>query len=168
MAVRLGRLTDSAYITERLAPMSYTVCAAPGYLARHGAPATPADLMRHDCLVTPVQEGSATWRFRDARGATEDVTVEARLAVSNATAALNCAAAGMGVVMLNSWYVAPKLASGELVRLLEGYQATTSSFDSAFWLVYPSRNYIPRKVRLFADFLKQHYRRGGMGEAVRG
>ncbi|MCW5731549.1 MAG: LysR family transcriptional regulator, partial [Alphaproteobacteria bacterium] len=51
LAIRIGRLEDSSLIARRIAPARRVVCGTPDYFARHGVPAEPADLARHNCLL---------------------------------------------------------------------------------------------------------------------
>lgn len=165
IAVRLGRLADSSLIAHRLCDMVYVVCASPEYLRRHGRPKTPADLERHECLRYPVQGYGARWSFREGDGPAFDVRVRGRVVASNGLALRQCAVAGMGILMLPRWNVAEELRSGRLVELFPEHQATASEFDTAAWMLYPSRGYLPLKVRAFADFLKAKFEHGAPAEA---
>jgi DNA-binding transcriptional LysR family regulator len=71
----------------------------------------------------------------------------------------------MGIVLLPRWTVAAYLRSGELVDVFPGVDATHSEFDAAAWLVYPTRRYLPLKVRVFADYLKRAFEHGPPAEA---
>lgn len=154
VAVRLGRMAESSLVARRLCAMRYAVCASPAYLERAGTPRAPADLAAHQCLRFPVPGQPARWRFRDRNdGAIAEVAVSGRVIATNGIALRALAAAGMGVVMLPRWNVAGELRSGRLVELLGGFEGTTSEFDLAAWAVYPSRAYLPLKVRAFVDHL---------------
>lgn len=65
------------------------------------------------------------------------------------------------------WCLAQELRSGALVELFPDHHATASEFDIAAWLLYPSRSYLPLKVRAFADFLKEKFRDELPAEAAR-
>ena len=65
LAVRITRLADSSLVARRLAADRLVVCASPAYLARHGRPATPADLVGHNCLHYSLVPQTGEWRFRD-------------------------------------------------------------------------------------------------------
>lgn len=165
VAVRLGRLADSSLVAHRLCEMVYAVCASPDYARREGWPKSPADLSRHECLRYPVQGYGARWRFRRGDEAPFEVPVRGRVVASNGVALRQCAVAGMGIIMLPRWNVADELRSGTLVELFPDYRATASEFETAAWLLYPSRSYLPRKVRAFADFLKDKFKHGAPAEA---
>jgi DNA-binding transcriptional LysR family regulator len=63
----------------------------------------------------------------------------------------------MGITLLPDWLVSEHLSSGELVSLFTDYQVTATDFDSAIWLIHPSREYLPGKTRAFRDFLLEKY-----------
>jgi DNA-binding transcriptional LysR family regulator len=165
LALRLGRLTESTMIAHRLCDMVYVAAASPEYLRRRGQPKTPSELEHHECLRYPVTGYGPRWRFRAAGGVVTEVPVHGRVVATNGVALRQCAAAGMGVLMLPRWNIAEELRSGALVELFPDYQATASEFDNGVWLLYPSRSYLPLKVRLFADFLKEKFKHGAPAEA---
>jgi DNA-binding transcriptional LysR family regulator len=165
LALRLGRLTESSLIAHRLCDMVYVVCASPEYLRRNGRPKIPIELERHECLRYPVQGYGPRWRFRQSDGAILEVPVRGRVLATNGIALRQCAVAGMGVLLLPRWNVAEELRSGALVELFPDQQATASEFDLGAWMLYPSRSYLPLKVRTFADFLKEKFKHGPPAEA---
>ncbi len=84
--------------------------------------------------------------------------VGGRLHTSNAVALKQCALDGMGVILQARWIVGRELREGRLVDLFPDYEATAAAFESpAVWLVYPSRAYLPLKVRVFVDFLARKF-----------
>lgn len=165
LALRLGRLTESSMIAHRLCDMVYVAAASPEYLRRRGQPNTPSELEHHECLRYPVAGYGPRWRFRATGGVVTEVPVHGRVVATNGVALRQCAVAGMGVLMLPRWNIAEELRSGALVELFPDYQATASEFDNGAWMLYPSRSYLPLKVRLFADFLKEKFKHGAPAEA---
>jgi DNA-binding transcriptional LysR family regulator len=163
LAVRLGSLTDSSLIAVPLLRMRYRVCASPGYLRRHGRPREPGDLAGHACLRFPLPGFRSRWRFRDLGGAEQDVAVGGRIVISNALGLLDCALADAGVVLLAEVMLADALRDGRLVDLFPDHEVTATDFDSAAWFVYPSRDYVPLKVRVFMQALREavHHRMAG-------
>lgn len=156
VAVRLGSLSDSAYVATRLCAEPFAVCASPDYLARHGRPEQPAALAGHACLRLALPD-HGTWRFRDQRGRVENVAIRARVVISNALALKHCAMGGMGVTLLPRWVAQRELANGDLVQLFGNYTVGAPEFDVPVWLLYPSRRYLPLKVRVFAQFVREAY-----------
>lgn len=62
----------------------------------------------------------------------------------------------MGLALLPHWLIDEDLRAGTLVNVFPEYEVTATDFNTAAWLVYPTRAYVPLKVRVFIDFLKQY------------
>ncbi len=121
VAVRIGRLDDSALVARALGEVPRVVCAAPAYLRRHGTPKAPEDLRKHECLrfggLTPGRE----WTFqRDGKAVR--VAVGGRFDCNVGEPVIDAARAGAGVVMALGYQVADELTSGRLVRLLRKFE----------------------------------------------
>ncbi len=159
VGLRLGRFADSTLVATKLCEMPYALCASPAWVARHGPLRTPADLEGLPVVRFPVSGVAATWRFRRKREEVE-VPVTARLSAANGVALRLAAEAGLGATLLPRWNVADALARGTLVPLLPGWTGTVSEFDGAAWVLYPSRAFLPAKVRVFVDWLKAEFRDG--------
>jgi DNA-binding transcriptional LysR family regulator len=160
MAIRLGRLADSALVASRLAPTRYVVAASPGYLAVHEPITSPGDLRRHSCLLFPYAGFRSRWVFRDRSGELSEVPVRGRTMISSAIGLEHCALAGMGVTLLAEWLIGEHLRAGRLVKLFDDHDVTPApaNFDTAIWFVYPSRAQMPLKVRVFSDFVRDAFR----------
>lgn len=154
LAVRLGLLTDSTLISQQLMRTHYAVCASPEYLKRSGQLEKPIDVEHHNCLLFPLAGFRSRWIFRDGREISE-ISVHGQTLISSAIALQQCAIAGMGLALLPYWLIDDDLQAGTLVNLFPDYEVTATDFNTAAWLVYPSRAYVPLKVRVFVDFLKQ-------------
>jgi DNA-binding transcriptional LysR family regulator len=123
VAVHIGVLRDSSLVAHRLAPNARFACAAPGYVARRGAPAAPADLRDHACLALRENDEDVTlWRFRapgaGPAGPETTVRIRPRLASNDGDVVHAWAVAGEGVIVRSEWSVADDLRAGRLVRLL--------------------------------------------------
>ena len=165
VALRLGPRIEGALVATKLFDTRYHAVASPAYLEHAGRPTRPSDLARHQGIVFPYPGYRSRWRLRargsDAavRGAksvpsVDEVLPRATLTVSSALAIRRAALNGLGVALLADWTVADDLASGELVDLFPDHEASAADFDTAAWLVYPTRNYVPVRVRAFIDHLK--------------
>ncbi|MEM8639958.1 MAG: LysR family transcriptional regulator [Cyanobacteria bacterium P01_G01_bin.54] len=157
LAIRLGKLADSSLIAQRLISTRYHVCASPTYLEQHQPPQQPQDLQHHPCLCFPLPGFRSQWRFRDPDGQRLGVPIQGKVMISNAIALQQCAIAGMGVALLADWLIANDLAAGRLVDLFPDYAVTATDFNTAVWLVYPSRAYLPLKVQVFKNYLCEHF-----------
>lgn len=155
LAIRLGLLADSTLIAQRLLQTHYFVCASPQYLNQRGHPQIPSNIENHNCLLFPLPGFRSKWRFRDTDRQESDVLVRGDTIISNAIALQQCAIAGMGLALLPNWLIGKDLRDGTLIDVFPGYAVTATEFNTAAWLIYPSRAYVPLKVRVFIDFLKQ-------------
>lgn len=157
VAIRLGLLADSALIAQRLMQTHYAVCASPDYLKRHGQPQKPTDIAHHHCLLFPLEGFRSRWIFKDRHGTISEVPVQGRTIISNAIALQQCAIAGMGLALLPDWLVNEDLEAGRLLNLFPDDEVTATAFNTAAWMVYPSRTYVPLKVRVLIEFLKAKF-----------
>lgn len=80
------------------------------------------------------------------------------LVLSPAGALRDAALDGLGPALLPDWLVGRDVAEGRLVHCLAAWEVTATSFDTAAWLVYPSRSYLPGKTRAMIDFLRREER----------
>lgn len=157
-AVRVGDMPDSSLVSVRVADNRRLCVATPQYLAQHGTPSTPADLAQHDCL-TLSSEASQTrgWAFRMPLpgGDFEIVHVRPRgqLDCSDGQVLYEWCLAGHGIAWRSTWEVEQEIASGLLVPVLEDFAAP----PNGVYVVFPQRKLLPLRVRLWIEFLKQHF-----------
>jgi DNA-binding transcriptional LysR family regulator len=154
LALRLGATPDTSLIGLPLRRVRYRVVASEAYLRLHGRPRVPADLAHCDCLRFPLPGFKTEWQFRGRDGPIESVAVHGWLVLSTALALHRAALDGLGPTLLPDWQVGADLAAGRLVDLFPAHEATATRFDSGVWLLYPSRAYVPGRVRAVVDFLK--------------
>ena len=153
VAVRIGRLSDSALIARKLAPLRRVVCASPDYLAARGVPLTPADLAHHDCLSYTNMSPTEEWSFAAPDGRPLAVTIRGRLRVNNGDALRMAALGGLGLTYQPTFIVGPDLEAGRLVPVLADYVHQ----DGGVYAVYPHSRHLTPKVRAFVDFLAERF-----------
>ena len=156
LAVRVGTMQDSSLIAKRLIPLRYHVCASPAYLRRAGRVTKPSDIADHDCLLLLVPGFRTSWKFKQPGGKAVEVPIRGTITISAAVSMRECAVAGMGLALLPQWLIEKQLEDGSLVSVLPNFQVSATDFNSAVWLVHPSRSQVPLKVRLAMDFLQTH------------
>lgn len=154
LAIRLAPAPSGDLISTRLGRTRYLVCASPRYLKAHDAPTKPQDLSAHACLRYALPGLRSVWKFQGQDRDITEVAVNGPVTISNAMALRQAACLGLGVALLADWLVAAELEKGRLVTLLPDYAATATEFDTGAWLLYPSRDYLPRRTRAVIDFLK--------------
>lgn len=153
VAIRIAELADSSLVARKIAPVRRILCATPSYLARHGAPKTFDDLAEHNCLTHVAGEA---WRLEGPAGPVA-FRPNGALMTNSSEVVREAVLAGIGVGLRSTWDIGPELASGKLVQILPDYEG---SKNIAVHAIYPSRQFLPVKVRLFIDFLADLY--GGM------
>jgi DNA-binding transcriptional LysR family regulator len=154
LALRIGPLGDSSLVARRIGEFERIVCAAPRYLERRGRPASPVELRRHDCLHYSNIGVREEWTLQNVGAAAqglgkESVEVRGPLCANNGDLLRRCAIAGMGICALPSSLVADDLKEGRLERVLSDWQGPTLTL----WALWPSRRFVPAKVRAFVDYL---------------
>ncbi len=149
VCIRFGEPPDARVMARHLAANRRLLCAAPSYLAVHGAPALPQDLMRHSCLgIRQGDEAYGVWRLTSGKR-TETVKVRGGLSTNDGEIAVNWALEGHGILMRAEWDIAKYLSSGRLVQVLEHWQTPPADI----YAVYPQRLQTAARVRAFVDFL---------------
>lgn len=145
LAIRIGRLRDSSLVARRVGHMITALFATRAYLKRAGTPRTPADLMRHNCVLFRSHNGRDTWHLRD--GSREfPVQVEGSISVDEIRTLHQAILAGVGIGS-TSLFASTQMKA--LVRVLPRY--TTA--DLPISIVSPSRRLEPARVVLLRDFL---------------
>lgn len=131
----------------------YAAAAAPAYLARHGMPAHPRDLLDHACLPGRLARGGmVTWEFERAGEVVKLDPLGPLVVNLGGAVELSVAAAlgGAGILYLFEAWVQPHFESGALVPVLPEWWL---SFPGPF-LYYPGRRLVPAPLRAFIDFVK--------------
>ncbi len=154
LALRHGPLPDSTHHARLLAPAHRVACASLAYLARHGTPQQPQDLLRgHVCLSYYVRHGRLDqWTFSTSAGAAPCVVkVQGPLLCNDASVAQQWALQGRGVLYQSELALAPALRCGALVRLFPGHVGD----PVPLYAVFPSARFLPAKVRALVAYLGQ-------------
>src|ERR1700722_17563975 len=116
-AIRLGRLPDSTATAKLIATIPRVVVASPDYLARHGAPETPEDLVRHRIVGGSAAAGPTAWRF-ERDGEVSAIKLEPHFSTDENEGAIAAAAAGFGITSTSGWACRREFEDGTLVRVL--------------------------------------------------
>ncbi|MDR6603313.1 DNA-binding transcriptional LysR family regulator [Achromobacter deleyi] len=146
VAIRIGGESDSRLVRRVLAPHRLITCAAPEYLERHGAPATPDALNQHHTLVYTHAGQRVPWRFA-IQGLARQVPMNGRLRLGHTEALRDAALAGDGIAQLGAFLVADDLRAGRLMPVLE----SVAPPGAPVCAVYPHRRHLSPKVRVLID-----------------
>lgn len=152
LAIRLGPGVSGDLIAVKLMDTRYRVVASAAYCAAAPPLIRPGDLAGHSCIRLPLPGFRSHWQFLGPAGG-ETVAVAGDLMISSVLAIRQAALDGLGVALLADWLVDADIAAGRLIALLPAHRVTATAPDTAAWLVYPSRRFMPHKVRLMIDFL---------------
>jgi DNA-binding transcriptional LysR family regulator len=155
-AIRIGLLRDSSLVARRIAPARSVVVASPDYLARKGRPATPGDLMAHDCLIYTGRV-AGDWQFCSGRR-TVSVRPNGRLRSDSGEAIVEWAIAGLGIAEAPTFIVSDAIDRGALEPLLLDHP----TLEYGIYAVRPPGSYVPGKVRVLIDTLVERF--GGVPE----
>lgn len=150
VALRPGHLPESSLVTRKVADLHSVLCAAPDYVAAHGAPRSPADLCAHNCLGYSYSVEPDVWHF-ERDGTTHTVPVAGSCSINNSEALCRVVLDGAGITRLPTFVAGPLLATNELVSLLGEYAMPSKPLH----VLYPDRQYLPQKQRVFLDYLVQ-------------
>lgn len=151
VAIRLGDLADSSLIRRHLGQTGFVLCASPNYLQTRGTPATPADLMKHNCMRYMFDGRPLPWEFLiDSRWRT--IPVRGSFNSDSGEALKNAALAGLGVTRLLSLQIKEELETGQLISLFPRQLPPGLVLQAVFT---HRRNLSPR-VQVFLDFLSAH------------
>jgi DNA-binding transcriptional LysR family regulator len=148
LAIRAGNLQDSTLIARRLAPCRSVICASPNYLAKHSAPQSPEDLIKHNCINYAYFSGGSEWTFHGESGPLK-VKVAGNYQVNNSEALHQATLSGLGIAKIPTFIVGEDINQGKLVPLLREYSLSMQNF----YAVFPERRHLPAKVRVFIDFI---------------
>ena len=149
VAIRLGHLNTPGLVARKLGDSPFVTVAASTYLSSRGTPASPAELITHNCLVYSNQDNPLEWTFVSNAGQ-RSVAVTSNYRSNNLLALKDAAIAGIGIASLPLWMVDSEIKSGLLKPVLD------RTYTPAFGIhaVFPSARQIPAKVKLFVDFIQ--------------
>lgn len=153
VALRIGELGDSSFKALRVGSVRRVLCASPDYLARHGLPASPEDLVNHPIIVATNLSTNIEWRFMQ-EGKPLAVRIKPRLSVTSNDSAIEAAVRGLGITRVMSYQVAPELEAGKLKILLSEYEAAPVPIH----ILHREGRYAATKIRSFIDLMAERLR----------
>lgn len=158
LAIRLAPAPKGDLISTRLVRTRYRVVASPAYLRGREIGPDPRVLSSLACLRFSLPNFDDQWQFQKGGADAFSVVVRGGLMASNALALRQAALSGMGVALLPDWLVDQDVKAGRLSQLFTDYQSTATDFETSAWGLYPSRAYLPRKVKAMLEFLRTQLR----------
>lgn len=151
LVIRLGHLADSGFKGRKLADYGIALVASPDLLKGQEL-AQAEDLCRLPWIGNSNLVGPPCWTFNHPRRGEVEVRVNPGHESNSATAIRALALAGLGLAVLPEWLVLDDLANGRLVRVLPPYSLAPQPVH----VLFPNSAHLPRKSRVFIDFLAEH------------
>ena len=153
ITIRVGPLSDSSLVLVPLGSVSRIIAASPDYLARHGTPQQPSDLLAHNCLLLSGFARLAQWPMIKG-GKRILLPVKGNVTCDSADVLLDLTLAGIGITRFGDFLAERAIAEGQLIALLVDCHDPDPTPISA--LILPGRQNIPR-VRAMINFLRAAY-----------
>lgn len=154
--VAAGKPRDSSLTARKIASYRNLLVASPGYLAAHGTPEVPADLLRHACLGFTGYTGWPDWPLMKA-GRRETVRPTCALVADSTEVLLGAAIEGAGITFTADWLAGPALRAGALVEVLPGWSGKE---NGGVYAILPPGRLVPAKTRLFVDAVARAIKAG--------
>jgi len=151
IALRAGDLPNSALIARRLAPLHSVLCASEAYIVQHGMPKTPLELVEHNCILYSYHPVMNEWVFIKNDDESR-VRVTGNYQVNNSEALLESLRQGLGIGRLPTFVAGEDIQAGKLVPVLSDFEMP----HKTLFAVFPEKQYLPEKVRVFIDFMIEH------------
>ena len=151
--IRTGEIADTRLMSRKLGVFRHRMVASPAYLAQHGTPLTPEDLLGHACLHHRYMNSGRLEPWPLMRNGVDlKLDLPETAVVSTIEPLLYLAEQGFGVACLPPFAVNRQIEAGTLVALLDGSLRDAGSFR----VLWPASRYLPPKTRVFVDFLADH------------
>lgn len=152
VAVRAGPMKDSSLVARKLGGTRMVIVGEPGYLARHGIPTTPQELLTHNRLGANYARAQPGWPLRYA-GEKSVVPVTGNAQASDGEALRHLALAGLGLARLAAFQVSEDIAAGRLLPVLD--DCNPSDIEEVHAVYVGQGGYLPLRVRALLDFLAE-------------
>jgi len=152
-AVRIGAVRGQNLVARRVGSTRLVCCASPAYLAAHGEPRAPDDLVKHACLLYQYAPQRDTWPFTDKQGEERRIRVSGPAYANNGAFLAALARDGIGIAYEPDFIVGNDVRAGRLVPILRAFTVSVGAIN----VVYASRRHLSAKVRAFSEFLAPHF-----------
>ncbi|WP_407279308.1 LysR family transcriptional regulator [Aromatoleum evansii] len=152
LALRFCKTPPEDVVAKRIFTMQTVICAAPAYLARHGMPRHPRELVDHQCFSFLLSD-NRIWHLIDRAGAEVAIPVRGRVQFNEPASILDATLAGHGLAILPTYLCCNELGDGRLVRVLTDYTPRIDFGRHLYACYMPSRARLP-KVKVLIDELE--------------
>jgi len=150
--IRVGEIKDSNLIARKFTSSRAVVVASPDYIKRKGRPVLANELNQHDCVAYSLLPSPKQWSFYK-KGVRTNVTFEPRVMCNSPDLEVAMVLQGIGITRIPLFTCEKQVLNGELEVILENYD----QIELDIYAVYPHRQYLTTKVRVFVDFLLETF-----------
>lgn len=162
LAIRHTAAPPDTHVAWTLCATRSVLVASRAYLRKHGVPATPGDLVRHNCLHYPRAHEALLWTFEplDPESAASQpperltVPVAGSLSANNSEALRDAALSGLGIALLPDFSAQASLQAGKLVPVLAQWKPV-GAFAEQLYAIRPYSHHVPRAVTVFVAYLRE-------------
>jgi len=153
LTIRIGQLPDSNLIAKKLCDTPVVVFASPEYLAKYGTPKTPMDLSAHQWISLSILSSPIVGSFQHKKTSQQvEHQINSKLKINSVDAVIEASKQGLGISALVETIVHEEIRTGKLIPILAGYELA----PRGIYALYPHREHLPPKVRIFMDFLQKY------------
>ena len=149
IAIRIGTLADSTLHARSLGCSPLSILASPDYIARHGAPASVADLASHTLIGFTHNDGLNQWPLRYAQG--DRWAIEPEISASSGETVRHLALQGQGIACLSHFMTHEDVKAGRLQVVLEEFN---SGYRQPINAVYYRNSQLALRIQCFLDFIQ--------------
>lgn len=148
LSIRITRRLEPGDVARKIGSGQMRVVASPDYLARHGRPQHPAELIHHECLGYTAGGNMQQWQFM-VDGQLVSFPVRSRINANNGEVLTEAAAQGFGITLQPDFIVDDFIRAGRIASLLESFPVP----GLGIYAILPSNRHVPQRVRVLMDFL---------------
>lgn len=148
VAIRASFLSDSGLKAKKL--LHHEVCyfASPSYLAKHGEPIEPSELVNHHCITYSLSNPSNIWQLDNQKYIVKEVATS-----DSPEVIVQFALSGIGIAAMPKWMVEPYIEQGKLKEVFKDFD----KYKLPMYAVYKNVDFLPYKTRAFIDFLSNYF-----------
>jgi len=149
VAIRVSNLENSDLIARHITRCRHVLVASPGYLKKAPPLNHPSNLKHHSCILYSYSEG-AKWPLTK-NGNDYTTKIKPVMVSNNPEVLLQATISDMGVTLMPTFVASDAINRGQLQVVLQDYQ----SLELQIYAIYTSRQYLPAKIKVFIDFIKE-------------
>lgn len=154
VAIRIASLTDSSLIARKLARCQMVMAAAPEYLALHGTPSHPDQLINHRFIEYLYADRPREFRYQHAGGQVGVASIAPALRANNGQMLRQAALSGLGIVCVPSFIIGNDVKKEKLTPILSEFAPYP---ERNIYALFPQNRHMAAKVRVFVDFLAERF-----------